>query len=209
MMAEIYDIENRKVGKMELPDEIFSAEWRPSLVHQIAVSIMANKRKAVAHSKGRGEVRGGGKKPWPQKGTGHARHGSIRSPLWKGGGVTHGPLKERDYTKKINKEMRKQALFSVVSKKAADDELRIIDAFNLKEAKTKVLNGILGKFLGKNRSALIVVKPGNRSVFLAGRNIPKISVKSSGNLSVEDFLNHKYAFFEKDAVENFVANFNK
>lgn len=209
MTAEIYDIENKKIGKMDLPEEIFSAKWRPSLVHQVAVSILANRRKPFAHVKGRGEVRGGGKKPWPQKGTGQARHGSIRSPIWKGGGVTHGPSKERDYGKKINKEMRKQALFSVLSKKFAEDEVRIIDSLNFKEAKTKVLNGILGKFFGERPSTLVVARGVNRAVFLSGRNIPKTSVKAPGQVGVHDFLNHKYAMFEKEAVNNFVESFKR
>ncbi|KKW14953.1 MAG: 50S ribosomal protein L4 [Candidatus Jorgensenbacteria bacterium GW2011_GWB1_50_10] len=208
-MIEIYNIENKKTGKMDLPEEIFQAPWRPALVHQVITAILSNRRRPFAHVKGRGEVRGGGKKPWPQKGTGQARHGSIRSPIWRGGGVTHGPLKERTYEKKINKEMKKQALFSVLSKKLSDQELKIVDEINLKEAKTKILNGILGKFFGQKRSVLIVPKTGNRAVHLAGRNIPKTTVGNPNALNVYDCLVHKYVVFEKDAVADFAGTFKK
>lgn len=208
-MAEIYNIENKKAGKMDLPDEIFKAPWRPGLVHQVVVALQANRRHPWAHAKGRAEVRGGGKKPWPQKGTGQARHGSIRSPLWRGGGVTHGPLKVRSYEKKINKEMKKQALFSVLSKKLADQELKIIDEINLKEAKTKILSGVLNNLFGKKRSVLLVPKTGNRALHLAGRNIPRTTVENPGSLNVYDCLAHKYVVFEKEAVVNFTETFKR
>jgi len=209
MMAEVYNIKNERTGKMELPDEIFRVAWRPDLVHQVVTALRSNRRPVLAHAKGRGEVRGGGRKPWPQKGTGQARHGSIRSPLWRGGGVTHGPSRERDYSKKINKEMKRQALYSVLSKKLAEGELKIVEELNLSEAKTKILNGILNKFFGEKRSVLVVPKSGNRAVHLAGRNIPKTAVLNPNNLNVYDCLIRKYVVFEKDAVRDFAETFKK
>jgi large subunit ribosomal protein L4 len=209
MMVDIYNAENKKTGEMDLPDNVFNVPWRPNLVHQVVVALQANRRRPWAHTKGRGEVRGGGKKPWPQKGTGQARHGSIRSPLWKGGGVTHGPLKSRRYEKKINKEMKKQALFSVLSKKLADEELKIVDDLNLKESRTKILNGILRNFFGEGKSVLVVPKTGNRAVYLAGRNIPKTTVGNPRALNVYDCLAHKYVVFEKDAIADFTGAFQK
>ena len=137
MKAPVYNWEKKEVGSVELNDAIFSAKWNADLVHQIVVASQANKRHPWAHTKGRGEVRGGGIKPWKQKGTGRARHGSIRSPLWRGGGVSHGPTKERDFSQKINKKMFRTGLHSVLAKKLADGEMVFIDSFILKTLKTK------------------------------------------------------------------------
>ncbi|MFH0712566.1 MAG: 50S ribosomal protein L4, partial [Candidatus Jorgensenbacteria bacterium] len=117
MKAEVYNKENKKVDTIELSDRVFGAKWNPALVHQVLVSESANRRKPYASTKDRSEVRGGGRKPWAQKGLGRARHGSIRSPIWVGGGVTHGPRPEKDYGKKINKKMKRTAIYSVLSKK--------------------------------------------------------------------------------------------
>src|SRR5438105_1748720 len=115
--TDLYNQENKKVGTVELPDKFFGVKWNPTLVHQALVAEMANARQPLAHAKGRGDVRGGGKKPYMQKHTGRARAGSTRSPIWKGGGVTHGPLKEKVYSKKINTKMKRLALYSILSKK--------------------------------------------------------------------------------------------
>jgi len=117
MNADVYNLNNEKVGTVELPENVFGAKWSPVLVKQVVDAQRANARDPWAHAKGRGEVRGGGRKPWRQKGTGRARHGSIRSPLWIGGGKAHGPRKERDYSQKVNKKMRRLALFSALSRK--------------------------------------------------------------------------------------------
>jgi large subunit ribosomal protein L4 len=120
-----------------LPKEIFDVEINPDLIHQVVVAQTANRRRVIAHTKGRGEVRGGGKKPWRQKGTGRARHGSIRSPLWKGGGVTFGPTKERTFKKEINKKMKRKALFMVLTAKAKNNLLLVLDKIILEQPKTK------------------------------------------------------------------------
>ncbi len=137
MKADIYNQDGKKTGDVKLPDEIFNQKWNADLVHQVVVSMESNARRGTASAKGRSEVRGGGRKPWRQKGTGRARHGSRRSPIWKGGGVTHGPTNEKIYDKKINKKMRTKALVSVLSQKYRDNEILFVDSFSFNEPKTK------------------------------------------------------------------------
>src|SRR3989338_7301784 len=137
MQAKIYNQKGAEAGMITLPEKVFAAKWRSDLVHQVVEGMRSNKRAGTADTKDRGEVRGGGKKPWKQKGTGRARHGSIRIPIWVGGGVTHGPLAEKNYKKKISKKMRAQALFSVLSKKWKDGEIIFVDTLTLPEIKTK------------------------------------------------------------------------
>src|SRR3990167_5432061 len=153
--AKIYSQKGTEAGIIELPAKVFGAKWRSDLVHQVVESMRSNKRSGTADTKGRGEVRGGGKKPWKQKGTGRARHGSSRSPIWVGGGVTHGPLAEKNYKRKISKSMRAQALFSVLSKKMKDGEIIFVDSLTISPIKTKsaitVMNN-LTKVLGFDAS---------------------------------------------------------
>src|SRR5271156_592944 len=137
MNADVYNLQNEKVGTMELPAEVFGTKWSPTLVKQVLEAQLANARSPWAHTKGRGEVRGGGKKPWAQKGTGRARHGSTRSPIWVGGGKAHGPRKERDYSQKVNKKMKRVALFSALSKKVKDGEFKVFESLVLSAPKTK------------------------------------------------------------------------
>src|SRR3989338_10813210 len=117
MKTDLYNMQNEKIGTVELPEAVFGVAWKPALVKQVVNAILANKRRPWAHAKTRAEVRGGGRKPWRQKGTGRARHGSTRSPIWSGGGKAHGPLSERDFSQKVNVKMRRVALFSVLSHK--------------------------------------------------------------------------------------------
>src|SRR3989344_3794055 len=139
MKAEIYNLKGSVVGEMNLPDQIFAREWNPDLVHQAVLTQAANRRLPWAHAKNRAEVSGGGKKPWKQKHTGRSRQGSIRSPIWKGGGATHGPVKERNYEQKINKKMLRVAIHSILSKKLAEGQLRVVDSLDLETPKTKAL----------------------------------------------------------------------
>ena len=135
--ASVFSMDGKDTGSIKLPAELFDVAWNADLVHQVVVGMQANARPSVAHTKFRGEVRGGGKKPWKQKGTGRARHGSRRSPIWKGGGVTHGPRAEKDYSVKINKKMRAAAFMSVLSKKWKDGEVIFIDTLNFATPKTR------------------------------------------------------------------------
>ncbi len=139
MKVTIYNQNKEKTEEIELPKEIFDVQMNADLVHQVVVSQMANRRKVIAHTKDRGDVRGGGKKPWRQKGTGRARHGSRRSPIWKGGGVTFGPTNERVYKKEIPKKMQRKALMMVLSAKIKSNSFLILDKINLKESKTKLM----------------------------------------------------------------------
>ena len=136
MKTDIYNKEGKKAGTLELPESVFGVQWNDSLMHQVVTSMQGNARTPVAHVKDRGDVRGGGKKPWQQKGTGRARHGSIRSPIWKGGGVTHGPRNEKNYARAIPKKMRAKALYMALSRKLKDGEVLFVDSFGITEPKT-------------------------------------------------------------------------
>lgn len=208
-MIDVYNQKNEKVGTVELPERIFGAKWNPDLVHQALRAQISNSRINLAHAKGRSEVSGGGKKPWRQKGTGRARHGSIRSPLWKGGGVTHGPTKEENFSLKINKKMRQAALFSVLSRKLKEDEIKLLDSLVLKEPKTKLLAEMMNDSLGRlKRSALLVPAESNKNIYRASRNIPGVKSLSPKSLNVYDLMKYKNIVFDKDAVAVLEKHFN-
>ena len=207
MTAQIYDQKNNKVDTIDLPERIFGMRWNPDLIHQVLTAQIANNRQSLAHTKDRGEVRGGGRKPWRQKHTGRARHGSIRSPLWAGGGVTFGPRKERKFDKKINKKMKQQALFSILSKKLAGAEIKILDVLNLKDHKTKNFLSILKAFAGTKTTILITVLKINRNVFLAGRNAPMLKVVEPTSLNIYDCLKYQYIFFDKEAINKLIKHY--
>ena len=199
METKLFNQSGEEIGKVELPDRIFNVKVNPDLVHQVVLAQTANERKPLAHAKGRGEVRGGGKKPWRQKGTGRARHGSIRSPIWKGGGVTHGPLKEKDYSKKINKKSRQKALFMALSSKVRDGELKVVDSLELTEAKTKTMKGILERIAGKG-SVLLVQPDSNQKLVKASRNLPFAKTARADSLNVKDVLEKKLLILMKDSI---------
>ncbi|MDI6821117.1 MAG: 50S ribosomal protein L4 [Patescibacteria group bacterium] len=200
MKVEIFNKKNHKVGAINLPDQVFNVKWNPELVHQAYIAQVSSLRKPLAHVKDRSEVAGGGKKPWRQKGTGRARHSSIRSPLWAGGGVTFGPTNQKNFYKKINKKMKRGALFSLLSKKLADDEIKVIDDLNIENNKTKNVIAIIRAFLKKQASILFVTAKGNKSIFLAGRNIPKVGILNGDSLNISDCLTYKYIFLDKAVI---------
>ncbi len=200
MNIDVVNKENKKVGTLALPAGVFSVKWNPELVHQIVTAHLANKRNTIAHTKTRGEVAGGGKKPWRQKHTGRARHGSTRSPIWSGGGITHGPRNDRDFSKKTNKKMRQAALFSTLSKKFTDKQLIVVDNFDFGSAKTKEYAAFLKYFFKKQASALVVVAKEKKNAFLGARNIPGVLVISVSSLNAYECVAHKFIFIEKDAV---------
>lgn len=201
MKADVYNQQNNKVDTIDLSDRIFNVKWNPDLVHQAVSAHLANKRSPLAHAKGRGEVRGGGKKPWKQKGTGRARHGSIRSPLWKGGGVTFGPTKERIFAKKINKKMKQQALFSVLSGKIKDNELKVIDKFDDGMKKTKEWEKFLKKITDLKFPTLLIPAISGKNIHRAIVNIKNVGAISPHSLNVYDLLRYKNIILEKEAVE--------
>lgn len=210
MKTELYNQNAEVIGEAELPDGIFGVKMNPDLVHQAIVAQMANSRQVIAHTKGRGEVRGGGRKPWRQKGTGRARHASIRSPIWKGGGVAFGPTKERNFEKKINKKTKRKALFMALSSKVTDKELMLLDSFKLNAPKTKealsVINGLSGKMAGyknmkKKRDSILFVMPEKDKMILqAVNNLPFVETTDAKSLNVKDLLEKKYLILLKDAV---------
>ncbi len=209
MKVDVYNQKGEVAGSLALPKEIFGLEFNADLVHQIAVSLSANKRQISAHAKIRSEVRGGGRKPWRQKGTGRARHGSIRSPLWKGGGITHGPRNDRIFGKDIPKKMRRKALLMVLSQKAKDNQLVVLDKIESEKGKTKEMAAVLFKLPCEKATTLIALPDYDKKLFMAARNINKISIEDARNLNVLDLLNHKYLLVTKDSIKTIEKTFIK
>ena len=184
------------------------------LVHQVAVAQMANRRQVLAHSRGRGEVSGGGKKPWRQKGTGRARHGSIRSPIWRKGGVTFGPTKERVFKQKINKKMRRRALLMVLSEKAKKNLLIVLDELKLETPKTKLFVKLIENWKlkiedFKDGSYLIALSGADKNVILASRNLESAEIRQAKDLNVLDLLNSKYLLMPKEAIKVIQETFTR
>lgn len=204
MKTPVFTFQGEEKGSVELKDAIFARKWNNDLVYQVFTSLMANARRPWAHTKDRSEVRGGGIKPWRQKGTGRARHGSNRSPIWIGGGVTHGPRKDKDYSQKINKKMKTAALHTVLSRKLADGELRVIEDMKLADKKTKELSENLKNFYKDQKtmpSILLIPAKDNKGMKTASKNLKKVEAKPSAQMSVRDLLTHKDIFIEKAAIE--------
>lgn len=197
MEAAVYNQQGEKSGKINLPEDIFGLPWNNDLVHQVVVSMEANSRVPVADSKGRGEVSGSGKKPWRQKGTGRARHGSVRSPIWRGGGVTHGPTSEKNFSKKVNKSMKEKALFILFSQKLRDNEILFVDKIIFEEPKTKQAAEILkniSKIKGfeKISSVIFAVPEKDQKIRRAFSNIPGVEIFEARNLNPFDVAKRKY-----------------
>lgn len=209
METKLYNQEAEVIGTVELPDAVFRIPINADLLHQVVVSQEANSRKHLAHAKGRSEVRGGGIKPWRQKGTGRSRHGSIRSPIWKGGGVTHGPTKEENYTKKINQKVARKALAMALSSKVTDGQIAIVDAITLTNAKTKemasVLKKISGIFPGTCSLLVATQKNDNNNIFRTSRNIPNVDVIEAQNLNARIVLSRKCLLLLKSAIGDIQA----
>jgi large subunit ribosomal protein L4 len=201
MKAAVYNQKGEEIGTTLLPKEVFDVKFNPDLVYQVAVSQAANQRKVLANTKDRGEVSGGGRKPWRQKGTGRARHGSIRSPIWRGGGVALGPTKERVFKKKINIKMRKKALAMVLSQKLKNNLLVIIDDLKLEKAKTKLMQDILKKLPSNIQSTLIALPEINKNIILAAGNLPKTEVVQAQELNCLKLLSFKYLILPKNAIK--------
>lgn len=218
--APVYNQEGKKIDEVALPADVFGLKLNQDLVHQVVVVQLANQRQVISHAKGRAEVRGGGRKPWRQKGTGRARAGSIRSPIWRGGGVTFGPTKERVFKKRIPKKMRKKALLVVLSSKAKDKELVVLDELKIAESKTKsmaqILKIIFEKILKiksakkeKPKSILIVLPKAQPAIVRAVRNIPKAATIRADSLNVLDLLRYKYLVVPKEAIEVIKKTFSQ
>ena len=202
METQVYNQKGKSVGKFTLPESIFGLPWNGDLVHQVVTAMQANARTPVAHTKTRGEVRGGGKKPWRQKGTGRARHGSSRSPIWVGGGVAHGPRNEKSYEQKINKKMKAKALFTVLSEKLRKGQVLFVEELALKAIKTKdaavVLNDLskvegFEKMVGGKKPNTYITVPAKGDVLKKSfANIPTVEIDEVRNMNPVDLLSYKY-----------------
>lgn len=201
MIVKVLNQKKEEVGEVELPKEIFGVPMNSDLLHQVVVSQMANRRRKIAKTKDRSEVRGGGRKPWRQKGTGRARAGSIRSPIWRGGGVTFGPRTEKVFKKIIPKKMRRKALFMVLSAKAKEKLLLVLDSLKVEKPKTKVMAEILNKLFLKKGSGLVVLSKKDDNIIKAMRNIPKVDTMLATDLNALDLLSYKYVVMPKEAVK--------
>jgi large subunit ribosomal protein L4 len=202
MDAKVFSQEGKETGKVTLPEAVFGVAWNADLVHEVVIGMQANARENNAHTKDRSEVRGGGKKPWKQKGTGRARHGSRRSPIWVGGGVAHGPRNERDYGVKINKKVRAKALACVLSKKLTDQEVLFVDTLSFTEPKTKEAKAIITALAKgadkvtlatKRKNAAVVVLGGrNLAIEKSFRNFGHFEVVQAKDVNPVDLLTYKF-----------------
>ena len=202
MKATVYNTKGKEAGEIDLPESLFGLKKNDALVRQVVLAMQANARTPVADTKGRGEVRGGGKKPWKQKGTGRARHGSIRSPLWRGGGTTFGPVKEKNYSQKINKKMKAKALAVVLSQKLKDGRVLFVDSleFSAPKAKTakQMLNGLAAvkgfEMISerRNNSALVLLAKNDAATMKSFRNMGNVMVDEARNTNPVDVMTYRY-----------------
>jgi large subunit ribosomal protein L4 len=202
MDVKIYDQGGKDAGTIQAPSDIFGLPWNADLVHQVVTSMRSSARDPFAHTKSRADVRGGGKKPWKQKGTGRARHGSTRSPIWVGGGVAHGPRADKDYTRKVNKKMKVKAIYTILSAKYRDGEVLFVDSLSLATPKTKdarVALNKLGDIKGfdmlskrRNNAALITVPALEENVKLGFQNMGNLEIMEVRNINPLALLQYKY-----------------
>lgn len=200
LKTTLYNMSGEKVGEIELPEMIFGVPMNSDLVHFAAVVQAANGRQVLAHAKDRGEVSGGGKKPWKQKGAGRSRHGSSRSPIWRHGGVTFGPTKERNFEKKINKKMKQSAVLMMLSSKAADKELIVLERLAISEPKTRLMADLLKKLPIGGKKTLVALPAKDENVQLAAKNLPNVKTIMVGDANVGDLLNYKYLLMPQEAI---------
>ena len=201
--VKLYDQKGQVIGEKELPEEVFGVPVKPELVHEVLVSMEASARQPLAHTKTRGEVSGGGNKPWKQKGTGRARHGSIRSPLWAGGGVTFGPRKDRNYNKKINRKTKQLAFVMSLSDKVTDERLLLVEAFGIKDGKTKETVNLL-KNLPVEGKALILSADKGGMLAQSARNLQKVRFAGVGDINLKQVLNADWVVTTPEAVDKLI-----
>ncbi len=202
MKAKIYNQKGKETGIAELPESVFNVPFNSDTVHEVVVSMNSNARVTIAHTKNRGDVRGGGKKPWQQKGLGRARHGSRRSPIWKGGGVTFGPLKDKNFSRKINKKVKVKALYMLLSQKLKDNQILFLDNVEIKSAKAKdakvmlknisTISGFKELETKRRNAAFIYISEKNLNTQRSFNNFGNISVAPVTNMSPIDLVTYKY-----------------
>jgi large subunit ribosomal protein L4 len=209
METQVYNQKGETAGMVKLPESIFGIKWNADLVHQVVVSMRSSARDAIANTKTRGEVRGGGKKPWQQKGTGRARHGSTRSPIWVGGGIAHGPRKEKNYDRKVNKKAKVKAFLTILAQKHRDGELLFVDSIAFGAPKTKDAKAVLMSLSKVKGFEKLATKPKNAAIIAVDKKFPELmkSFQNLGNVEVEEFrtvnpvsaLNHKFIIITNPA----------
>jgi large subunit ribosomal protein L4 len=233
MKLNIYNQKAEHAGEIELSDKVFGVKAKEALIHQAMVAQMANERQVLAHTKDRSEVRGGGKKPWKQKGTGRARAGSSRSPIWIGGGVTFGPTKERNFEKKINKKMKQKAMLAALSDRLANKSLVILDKLEMEEFKTKAFNEMLRKLEEKvyeagkglrggedkkgekmkkekiKRSILVINDKKDEKVKYSARNLAGVEIINLENINILDLLKYKNVILTVEGVKILEERYKK
>ncbi|MGM0436822.1 MAG: 50S ribosomal protein L4 [Bacillota bacterium] len=195
-----FDMSGKEIGDYELNDKVFAEDINEHVVHQVVTAQLAAKRRGTASTKTRSEVRGGGRKPWRQKGTGRARHGTIRSPLWVGGGITFGP-KPRSYKKKVNKKMKKLALRSILTDKVNNDQLKIVDELNYDKPKTKQVINLIEDFDLEDKKVLIVLPEKNDNVYLSARNLPNVDTMVLDAMNAYQLLDNEYILVPEEAAQ--------
>ncbi|MFH0950918.1 MAG: 50S ribosomal protein L4 [bacterium] len=208
MKYQVYNQIAEPVSEITLADSVFNVVVKPELVQQAAITQMANARQVLAHTKDRSEVAGSGKKPWKQKGTGRARVGSVRSPIWRSGGVTFGPTKDRNFTKELNKKMRQKAMLMVLSDKVANQNLVIVDKLSMADYSTKTFKQIITALTDKvwpenkaKRSLLIVDDSQDVKLQLSSRNLTGVTVINLENINIVDLLNNRNLLLTKNVIK--------
>lgn len=214
MKIEAYNTEGKSVGLVELPDRLFGVRWNAAAVKQVYDGELANRRRPWAHAKDRSEVRGGGKKPWRQKGLGRARHGSTRSPIWVGGGASHGPRKDRDFSVKINKKLKNVAVKCLLSSKLKEGSLVLMDNFSIPNNKTKEAFSILKKIQDNAKiksmtakSKILLAISHDDGVIRATRNIERVTYIEPRNMNTVSLLHSKYLILDKTAIAELEKTF--
>jgi len=207
MKIDVFNTENKKVEEIEIDDKILDVKVKDDLVHNVLLAYLNNQHIGSANTKTRGEVSGGGKKPWRQKGTGRARHGSIRSPIWKGGGVTFGPRAHK-VRFKVNKKESQNALKAILSKRIKNNQITLLNEINITEPKTKVLFNILKNFMSNKNKNLLIVDKMDDVLKKASRNIDCLKVVNSENLNTYDFFIADNVLITKNAIEKLLKRLN-
>jgi len=198
--VKLYNMEGKVLGEEKLEPSIFNVVVKPGLIQQAVRTIQANSRLGLAHTKIRSEVRGGGRKPWRQKGTGRARVGSIRSPLWRGGGIIFGPRNNRNYSLKMNKKARRKALFMTLSDKVKNKKIILLDKLEINKIKTKAFLKILSK-LPVEKTILTILPKNDKNIIYSVRNLPYVKTILADSLNVIDILAHEYLIMPRDSLK--------
>jgi len=208
-IISVYNTKGEKVGSLDLEPSLFDVAVNKEVVHEAVVAQTSNAREAIAHTKDRSEVAGSSKKPWNQKGTGRARHGSTKSPIWIGGGITFGPRSDRNFSVKINKKVKRKALAMVLSEKVASERFVAVEDLKLPNGKTKELSDILKSLPGAGKKTLIVLPPEQKDVAKAAKNMKGIATMPTNTLNVVDLLKTDFVIVSKEGITNITEMYKR